>query len=70
MEPRTDGGEECGPRRGSGYVLLAFLRADLVDRLHWFTEAQLLDAIAVGQGHGRTKSLDGQRNDLPVCAAR
>ena len=34
---------------GSGYVLLAFLRADLVDRLHWLTESQLLDAIAVGQ---------------------
>jgi chromate transporter len=34
---------------GSGYVLLAFLRADLVDRLHWLTEAQLLDAVAIGQ---------------------
>jgi chromate transporter len=34
---------------GSGYVLLAFLRADLVDRLHWLTEHQLLDAVAVGQ---------------------
>ena len=34
---------------GSGYVLLAFLRADLVARLHWLTSAQLLDAIAVGQ---------------------
>jgi len=34
---------------GSGYVLLAFLRADLVDRWHWLSEAQLLDAIAVGQ---------------------
>lgn len=34
---------------GSGYVLLAFLRSDLVDRLHWLTESQLLDAIAVGQ---------------------
>jgi chromate transporter len=34
---------------GSGYVLLAFLRADLVDRLHWLTEPQLLDAVAVGQ---------------------
>jgi chromate transporter len=34
---------------GSGYVLLAFLRADLVDRWHWLTDAQLLDAIAVGQ---------------------
>ena len=34
---------------GSGYVLLAFLRADLVDRWHWLTENQLLDAIAVGQ---------------------
>ena len=34
---------------GSGYVLLAFLRADLVERLHWLTERQLMDAIAVGQ---------------------
>lgn len=34
---------------GSGYVLLAFLRADLVDRLGWLTEAQLMDAIAIGQ---------------------
>lgn len=34
---------------GSGYVLLAFLRADFVDRLGWLTEQQLLDAIAVGQ---------------------
>ncbi|HXZ81259.1 MAG TPA: chromate efflux transporter [Terriglobales bacterium] len=34
---------------GSGYVLLAFLRADLVDRLHWLTERQLLDSVAVGQ---------------------
>ena len=34
---------------GSGYVLLAFLRADLVERWHWLSEAQLLDAIAVGQ---------------------
>lgn len=34
---------------GSGYVLLAFLRADLVLRLGWLTERQLLDATAVGQ---------------------
>src|SRR5207244_2152121 len=34
---------------GSGYVLRAFLRADLVVRLHWPTETQLLDAVAVGQ---------------------
>jgi chromate transporter len=34
---------------GSGYVLLAFLCTDLVDRLRWLTEAQLLDAVAVGQ---------------------
>jgi len=34
---------------GSGYVLLAFLRADLVERLRWMTDGQLLDAIAVGQ---------------------
>jgi chromate transporter len=34
---------------GSGYVLLAVLREDLVQRLHWLTEPQLLDAIAVSQ---------------------
>ena len=34
---------------GSGYVLLAFLRADLVERWHWLTDQQLLDAIAIGQ---------------------
>ncbi len=30
-------------------VILAFLKADLVDRAHWLTQAQLLDAVAVGQ---------------------
>ncbi|MBC7659716.1 MAG: chromate efflux transporter [Chitinophagaceae bacterium] len=34
---------------GSGYVLIAFIRADLVEKLHWLTESQLLDAVAVGQ---------------------
>ncbi len=34
---------------GSGYVLLAFLRGDLVERLGWLTSAQLLDAVVVGQ---------------------
>jgi chromate transporter len=34
---------------GSGYVLLAFLQADLVDKRHWLTSQQLLDAVAVGQ---------------------
>ena len=34
---------------GSGYVLLAFLRNDVVERLGWLTDRQLLDAIAVGQ---------------------
>lgn len=34
---------------GSGYVLLAFLRSDLVERTGWLTDAQLLDAVAVGQ---------------------
>ena len=34
---------------GSGYVLLAFLRADLVERLHWLTQGQLIDAVAAGQ---------------------
>ena len=34
---------------GSGYVLLAFLQADLVAHWHWLTTTQLLDAVAVGQ---------------------
>jgi chromate transporter len=34
---------------GSGYVLLAFLKVDLVDRLHWVTGPQLLDAVTAGQ---------------------
>ena len=34
---------------GSGYVLLAYLRDDLVRHWHWLTEAQLIDATAVGQ---------------------
>ena len=34
---------------GSGYVLLAFLKAYLVDQRHWLTNGQLLDAVAVGQ---------------------
>ncbi|MGB3329092.1 MAG: chromate efflux transporter [Thermomicrobiales bacterium] len=34
---------------GSGYVLLAFLRGDFVERFGWLTEQQLLDALAIGQ---------------------
>jgi chromate transporter len=34
---------------GSGYVLLSFLRQGLVERGHWLTESQLLDAVAIGQ---------------------
>ncbi len=34
---------------GSGYVLLAFLHADLVNGLGWLTDKQLVDAIAIGQ---------------------
>ncbi len=34
---------------GSGYVLFAYMHADLVEHYHWLTEQQLIDAIAVGQ---------------------
>ncbi|MGB0650000.1 MAG: chromate efflux transporter [Rhodothermales bacterium] len=34
---------------GSGYVLIAFLEGGLVQELGWITQAQLLDAVAIGQ---------------------
>jgi chromate transporter len=34
---------------GSGYVLVAFLEGGLVTEMSWLTQAQLLDAIAIGQ---------------------
>ncbi|MGA2355936.1 MAG: chromate efflux transporter [Terriglobales bacterium] len=34
---------------GSGYVLLAFLQTEFVQHLHWLTDKQLIDAVAVGQ---------------------
>lgn len=34
---------------GSGYVLLAFLEGDFVDRLGWITHQQLIDSVSVGQ---------------------
>jgi len=34
---------------GSGYVLLAFLRADLITRWGWLTDQQLIDAVTIGQ---------------------
>ncbi|NJR67055.1 MAG: chromate transporter [Leptolyngbyaceae cyanobacterium CRU_2_3] len=34
---------------GSGYVLLAFLQKEFVERSHWLTSQQLLDAVAIGQ---------------------
>lgn len=34
---------------GTGYVLMAYMQAELVDRLGWLSMAQLLDVIAIGQ---------------------
>jgi chromate transporter len=34
---------------GSGYVLLAFLRGEFVQRLGWLSEQQLVDAVSIGQ---------------------
>ena len=34
---------------GSGYVLIAFIESGLVDQWQWITEAQLVDAVAIGQ---------------------
>ncbi len=34
---------------GGGFVLASYLQTGLVDELHWLTQAQLLDAVTVGQ---------------------
>ena len=34
---------------GSGYVLVVFLHRELITKLHWITEKELLNAIAAGQ---------------------
>jgi len=34
---------------GSGYVLVAYLDGELVEKLGWLTKPELLDAIAIGQ---------------------
>ena len=34
---------------GSGYVLLVFLRSELVLNLHWLTDRQVVDAVAISQ---------------------
>lgn len=34
---------------GSGYVLVAYVNAELVEKLGWITPGQLIDAIAIGQ---------------------
>jgi chromate transporter len=34
---------------GSGYVLVALFESEFVDRLGWISQAQLVDAVAVGQ---------------------
>jgi len=34
---------------GSGYLLVAYMQADLVDRLGWLTMQQMLDVLAIGQ---------------------
>ncbi|UGU14848.1 chromate efflux transporter [Sinomicrobium kalidii] len=34
---------------GSGYVLVAYLDGELVEKLEWLTKQELLDAIAIGQ---------------------
>jgi chromate transporter len=34
---------------GGAFVLVSYLHSGLVDRLHWLTDRQLMDAITVGQ---------------------
>jgi len=34
---------------GSTYILIAFIQRDVVDKYHWLTQQQMLEAIAIGQ---------------------
>ena len=34
---------------GGGYVLLAYMNADFIERLGWITSQQLIDAVTIGQ---------------------
>ncbi len=34
---------------GGGYVILAFLQKEIVERSHWLSSQQILDAVAIGQ---------------------
>jgi chromate transporter len=34
---------------GGGFVIIPLMRADAVDRYHWMTDAQFLNAVALGQ---------------------
>ena len=52
---------------GSGYVLLAFLQAEFVERLHWLTDKQLVDAVAVGQFTPGSAVHDGDLYWLRGC---
>jgi len=54
---------------GSGYVLLAFRRTDLVVHRAWITDAQLVDAVAIGQCDARTGLHDGDFSGT-CCAGR
>jgi chromate transporter len=58
---------------GSGYLLVALLQAELVERLGWITEHQLVDAVAVGQATPgplfSTATFVGYLVDGPVGAA-
>jgi Chromate transporter len=41
---------------GSGLVIVPFLKAQVVDQYHWFTNQQFLDFVAIGMispGDGR-----------------
>src|SRR5581483_7505710 len=51
---------------GSGYVLLAFLRADLVGHLHWLTQRQVLDARA-GVHDGDVRRVPAGRRARRPC---
>ena len=49
---------------GGGFVIIPLMQNDAVTRYHWMTNAQFLNAVALGPGHARAGRRDRRRRRL------